>query len=223
MFCRFIDTAEYVAEQLTASLGKNVTVRAVTGTLPPAERIARIEELAAAPGQHVLVATDCLSEGVNLQEHFQAVVHYDLAWNPTRHEQREGRVDRFGQRSNTVRAVTLYGRDNQIDGIVLEVLLRKHDAIRKATGVAVPVPDNSEAVVEALMEGLLLSGRDAEQLGLDLDIQEKQRGSLYPVGVSGRTRTQRPDQVRPTRHQTRRSRRRTPRDPRHPRHQRRSR
>jgi SNF2 family DNA or RNA helicase len=45
----------------------------------------------------VLVATDCLSEGVNLQEHFDAVVHYDLSWNPTRHEQREGRVDRFGQ------------------------------------------------------------------------------------------------------------------------------
>jgi superfamily II DNA/RNA helicase len=71
-----------VAEQLSAALGKKVTVRAVTGTLPPAERVARIEELAATPGQHVLVATDCLSEGVNLQENFQAVVHYDLAWNP---------------------------------------------------------------------------------------------------------------------------------------------
>ena len=178
VFCRFIDTADYVAEQLGAALGKKVTVRAVTGTLPPAERVARIEELAATPGQHVLVATDCLSEGVNLQESFQAVVHYDLAWNPTRHEQREGRVDRFGQRADTVRAVTLYGRDNQIDGIVLEVLLRKHEAIRKATGVAVPVPDNSEAVVEALVEGLLLRGRDAEQLGLELDLEEK-RDTLH--------------------------------------------
>ncbi|WP_231984702.1 helicase-related protein [Mycobacterium sp. 852014-52144_SCH5372336] len=178
VFCRFIDTADYVAEQLSASLGKNVTIRAVTGTLPPAERLARIEELTAEPGQHVLVATDCLSEGVNLQENFQAVVHYDLAWNPTRHEQREGRVDRFGQRADTVRAVTLYGRDNQIDGIVLDVLLRKHEAIRKATGVAVPVPDNSEAVVEALMEGLLLRGRDAEQLGLELDLEEK-RDTLH--------------------------------------------
>lgn len=178
VFCRFIDTADYVAEQLSASLGKNVTIRAVTGTLPPAERLARIEELTAEPGQYVLVATDCLSEGVNLQENFQAVVHYDLAWNPTRHEQREGRVDRFGQRADTVRAVTLYGRDNQIDGIVLDVLLRKHEAIRKATGVAVPVPDNSEAVVEALMEGLLLRGRDAEQLGLELDLEEK-RDTLF--------------------------------------------
>ncbi|MBY6366539.1 helicase-related protein [Rhodococcoides corynebacterioides] len=178
VFCRFIDTADYVEEQLQKALGRGVTVRAVTGTLPPTERVARIDELTATTGRHVLVATDCLSEGVNLQDSFQAVVHYDLAWNPTRHEQREGRVDRFGQRAEQVRAVTLYGRDNQIDGIVLEVLLRKHEAIRKATGVSVPVPDNNSAVVEALMEGLLLRGADAEQLSLDLDVQEKQL-SLY--------------------------------------------
>ncbi len=96
VFCRFIPTAEYVAEHLAASLGKKAHVAAMTGTLPPAERRDRIHDLTAEPGRHVLVATDCLSEGVNLQEHFQAVVHYDLAWNPTRHEQREGRVDRFG-------------------------------------------------------------------------------------------------------------------------------
>ncbi|MBS9534341.1 DEAD/DEAH box helicase [Mycobacterium sp. M1] len=178
VFCRFIDTADYVAEQLSAALGKNVTVRAVTGALPPDERIARIDELAAVPSRHVLVATDCLSEGVNLQDNFQAVIHYDLAWNPTRHEQREGRVDRFGQTADTVRTVMLYGRDNQIDGIVLEVLLRKHQAIRKATGVSVPVPDSSDAVVQALMEGLLLRGQDAEQLSLDLGVQE-QRDALY--------------------------------------------
>lgn len=178
VFCRFIDTADYVAEELGQALGRNVTVRSVTGTLPPDERVARIAELTAAPGRHVLVATDCLSEGVNLQDAFQAVVHYDLAWNPTRHEQREGRVDRFGQRAKQVRAVTLYGRDNHIDGIVLEVLLRKHEAIRKATGVSVPVPDSNDAVVEALMEGLLLRGRDSEQLSLDLGVQAKQR-ELY--------------------------------------------
>ena len=59
----------------------------------------RVAELAAFD-RRVLVATDCLSEGINLQEHFDAVVHYDLAWNPTRHEQREGRVDRYGQRAD---------------------------------------------------------------------------------------------------------------------------
>ena len=101
-------------------------------------------EMKPLPELHILVATDVLAEGVNLQASFQAVVHYDLAWNPTRHEQREGRVDRFGQRSADVRVVTIYGRDNGIDGKVLEVLIRKHREIRKSTGISVPVPDEAD-------------------------------------------------------------------------------
>jgi superfamily II DNA or RNA helicase len=167
VFCRFIDTAEYVAEHLTKTLGKTATVDCVTGTLPPAEREKRIADLGDTEGRRVLVATDCLSEGVNLQDLFQAVVHYDLAWNPTRHEQREGRVDRFGQPREVVRAVTIYGRDNRVDGIVLEVLLHKHEEIRKALGISVPVPDNSDTVVEAVLEGLLLRERDPEQLAFE--------------------------------------------------------
>ena len=63
----------------------------------------------------------------------------------------------------------------------LEVFQRKHQAIRKATGVSVPVPDDSDSVVQAVIEGLLLRGRDyaADQLTLDLGgIAEAQRGSL---------------------------------------------
>ena len=188
VFCRFIHTADYVATQLSGALGKDVTVASVTGALPPELRVARIDELTTTPGRHVLVATDCLSEGVNLQDAFQAVVHYDLAWNPTRHEQREGRVDRFGQTRDIVRAITIYGRDNQIDGIVLDVLLRKHRAIRKATGVSVPVPDDSDSVVEALMEGLLLRGRrDEAQLTLDLGLAEK-RDDLHHAWESAAER-----------------------------------
>jgi hypothetical protein len=190
VFCRFIHTADYVAEHLATKLGRNVTVASVTGTLPPELREARIAELTDVPGRHVLIATDCLSEGVNLQDHFQAVVHYDLAWNPTRHEQREGRVDRFGQTRDVVRAVTLYGRDNRIDGIVLDVLLRKHQAIRKATGVSVPVPDESDGVIEALMEGLLLRGDDANQLTLDLGLEQR-RDVLHKAWESAAEREDR--------------------------------
>ncbi|XGB38631.1 MAG: hypothetical protein LVT47_09795 [Cyanobacteria bacterium LVE1205-1] len=50
-----------------------------------------------------LVATDCLSESVNLQEHFSAVLHYDLPWNPNRLEQRGGRVDYYGQKALKVK------------------------------------------------------------------------------------------------------------------------
>ena len=178
VFCRFIDTAEYVAAHLTTELKKGVTVAAVTGTLPPSEREQRIRDLVETDGRHVLIATDCLSEGVNLQEGFQAVIHYDLAWNPTRHEQREGRVDRFGQKAEVVRAVTIFGTDTRIDGIVLDILIRKHREIAKATGVSVPVPDSSDTVVEALLEGLLLRGQDPDQLVFDLGL-EQQRNDLH--------------------------------------------
>ncbi|WP_322489063.1 helicase-related protein [Chloroflexus sp.] len=134
-----------------------MTVEAVTGLLPHDEREARVLALAEHP-KRVLVATDCLSEGINLQHQFNAVLHYDLSWNPTRHEQREGRIDRFGQPDPTVRVITYYGVDNQIDGIVLDVLIRKHRAIRNALGVSVPAPIDSDAVVEAIFEGLLLRG-----------------------------------------------------------------
>ena len=160
IFCRFIETANYVAEHLKTKL-RGVDVAAVTGLLAPDLRENAIEELAAATQQgrrRVLVATDCLSEGINLQAYFDAVVHYDLPWNPTRLEQREGRVDRFGQKKEKVRALLIYGKDNAIDGIVLDVLLRKHRQIRKTLGVSVPVPANTDSVVEAIFEGLLLRG-----------------------------------------------------------------
>ena len=141
-----------MAAELRSRLPKGVEVAAVTGQLPPAEREERVAALAKSP-KRVLVCTDCLSEGINLQEHFDAVIHYDLSWNPTRHEQREGRVDRYGQPSKIVRVVTYYGVDNQIDGLVLDVLIRKHKTIRSSLGVSVPVPANTNQVIEAVFEG----------------------------------------------------------------------
>ena len=155
VFCRFIPTAGYVAERLRAQLPQDVRIAAVTGELAPDDREERVRLLGEAP-RRVLVCTDCLSEGINLQEWFDAVVHYDLSWNPTRHEQRAGRVDRFGQLRPKVRVLTYYGTDNGIDGIVLDVLLRKHKRIRDRLGVAVPVPSDPNAVMEAVLEGLLL-------------------------------------------------------------------
>jgi hypothetical protein len=105
----------------------------------------------------VLVATDCLSEGINLQEHFTGVLHYDLPWNPNRLEQREGRVDRFGQMAPTVKACLLYGADNPIDGIVLEVLLRKVREIKRATGINVPFPEDSQSIIDTITQALLLN------------------------------------------------------------------
>lgn len=167
VFCRYIATAHYLAAALREKF-KTTTVKAVTGELTPDEREAAVEELGDGETR-VLVATDCLSEGINLQGLFTAVVHYDLSWNPTRHEQREGRVDRFGQKAREVRSTMLYGEDNPVDGAVLQVILRKAESIRKELGVLVPMPDNEGKLTQALMNAVLLrKGHLNAQSQLDL-------------------------------------------------------
>jgi superfamily II DNA or RNA helicase len=161
IFCRYIPTVDYYANEL-AQRFPDVEVRGVSGKFPSSERAEIVAEL----GQHprrILVASDCLSEGINLQHHFDAVVHADLAWTPTRHEQREGRVDRLGQPCKIVKVVTYFGQDNGIDGIVLEVLLRRHTAIRNAMGYSVPIPGDANAVAAAILEATILrEGRGAQ-------------------------------------------------------------
>ncbi len=163
VFCRYIATAHYLGRYLRDAL-KGATVGVVTGELTSDERKAKVEDLGEAE-RRVLVATDCLSEGINLQDHFDAVVHYDLSWNPTRHEQREGRVDRFGQKRDVVRATLIYGANNPVDGAVLEVILRKAEKIREELGVPVPLPDDGHTLSQALMKAVLLrrSERDARR------------------------------------------------------------
>jgi superfamily II DNA or RNA helicase len=167
VFCRYIATAHYLAAALQEKF-KSATVKAVTGELTPDEREAAVDQLGESESR-VLVATDCLSEGINLQGLFTAVVHYDLSWNPTRHEQREGRVDRFGQKAREVRSTMLYGEDNPVDGAVLQVILRKAESIRKELGVLVPMPDNEGKLTQALMNAVLLrKGALNAQSQLDL-------------------------------------------------------
>lgn len=171
VFCRFIATAEAVGASLRRDLD-DVVVETVTGDLPSEYREARVEALAEAADRRLLVATDCLSEGINLQAWFDAVLHYDLLWNPTRHQQRQGRIDRFGQPSKLVRTVLIYGENNPVDGAVLNVILRKARRIEQETGVCVPLPDQDGSLTQALMSKVLLHAREHGQLTLDLQIPE---------------------------------------------------
>ena len=161
VFCRYIATAHYVAEHLRKHFPK-ATIEAVTGELTPEERRLKVEDMEnIEEKKRILVATDCLSEGINLQHLFTAVVHYDLAWNPTRHEQREGRVDRFGQQASEVRCTMLYGQDNPVDGFVLNVILRKGEAIQKELGVLVPLPEDNARINQALVKAALMKRNKA--------------------------------------------------------------
>jgi superfamily II DNA or RNA helicase len=178
VFCRYLATAGHVRDKLRKAFPK-LMIEAVTGILTPDERRDRVADMAPADGekqvQRILVATDCLSEGINLQQLFDTVIHYDLSWNPTRHQQREGRVDRFGQPAELVRSIMMFSPDSAIDGAVLDVILRKANKIRKTTGVTVPLPDERGPVTDALMASMMLRRGTHQQLSLDLRLDDGTR------------------------------------------------
>jgi len=101
----------------------------------------------------ILLATDCAAEGIDLQNHCSRVIHYEIPWNPNRMEQRNGRIDRHGQRSPCVWIYHFVGKGfekqaskvtrnpGELDGD-LEFLLRavlKVETIREDIGKVGPV------------------------------------------------------------------------------------
>lgn len=109
----------------------------------------------------ILLATDCASEGINLQNHCWQLIHYEIPWNPNRMEQRNGRVDRHGQKNPEVHVHHFVGagfdatKPGQAPGDLegdLEFLLRaalKVEAIREDLGKVGPVI--ADQVEEAML------------------------------------------------------------------------
>jgi ERCC4-related helicase len=81
----------------------------------------------------ILICTDAAREGINLQTHCADLIHIDLPWNPSRLEQRNGRIDRKLQP-----AAQIYCRyfcyDQREADIVLDALVRKTETIRDELG-----------------------------------------------------------------------------------------
>lgn len=187
LFCRYIATAQYIGALLKQELSRRfngIDIQVVTSEDPDEVRKARIDDMRV-DAPRVLVATDCLSEGINLQDKFTAVLHYDLPWNPNRLEQREGRIDRFGQTAPVVKTYLYYGKNNPIDGVVLKVLLRKVQEIRKATGISVPFPEDSKSLMDSVMQAVLLSReKKVESLQQSLDYGELDAVNKAEIEVS---------------------------------------
>lgn len=59
----------------------------------------------------ILIATDCISEGQNLQD-CSVIINYDIHWNPVRLIQRYGRIDRIGSKNKTIKAINFWVSDN---------------------------------------------------------------------------------------------------------------
>ncbi len=86
----------------------------------------------ASPDALILVATDIAGEGLNLHECCHHLVHFELPWNPNRLEQRNGRIDRYGQTKPPAIAY-LYAADSY-EGEVLSRLVQKIEAQLKKLG-----------------------------------------------------------------------------------------
>ena len=128
VFTAFADTARYLHDQLhpwasnelcinvalvagdggnRTSLGRSDYDDILTNFAPRAKRRAEQPQFSQDEEIELLIATDCISEGQNLQD-CDLLVNYDIHWNPVRIIQRFGRIDRIGSRNTAVRLVNFW-------------------------------------------------------------------------------------------------------------------
>lgn len=107
----------------------------------------------------ILLATDAASEGVDLQNHCANLIHYEIPWNPNRLEQRNGRIDRHGQRAEQVNIYHFVG-----SGFSRSASETEAEAKAKA-GQASSDPGSLEADHEFLMRAVLKVEQIREDLG----------------------------------------------------------
>src|SRR5208337_2265898 len=132
-----------------------------TGSTTPEAREALKNAFNARPDKNdlrILIATDAAREGLNLQRHCADLFHFDLPWNPSRLEQRNGRIDRKLQPAKQV--ICRYFRYEQREAdIVLEALVRKTETIRELLGSVGQVIE--DRIAKRLAEGGIGKGQAA--------------------------------------------------------------
>ena len=146
IFTEYADTKRYLVTQLESLLGNQGAGRILTfhGGMNENAREDVKRAFNASPSEHpvrILVATDAAREGVNLQNHCADLFHFDLPWNPSRMEQRNGRIDRKLQRAEVVRC-HFFVLPQRAEDRVLEVLVERTNTIRDELGVFPPLLDS---------------------------------------------------------------------------------
>ena len=100
VFTEYAATLEWIVDVLTQR-GYRPVLEVIQGSTSPEDREDVRARFSADPTEHpvrVLVATDSAGEGIDLQAHCHRLVNFDVPFNPSRLEQRIGRIDRYGQR-----------------------------------------------------------------------------------------------------------------------------
>ena len=155
LFTEYEDTRRYLERCLREAIahtdrsGERIAIFA--GTTSPQVREDVKHAFNTEPKDHplrILIATDAAREGLNLQRHCADLYHFDLPWNPSRLDQRNGRIDRKLQPAGEVFCRYFFYRQRPEDR-VLKVLVEKAERIRAELGSAATV----------------LEGRVAESMG----------------------------------------------------------
>lgn len=182
IFTDYVDTKRYLERQLRDLLGDAEMERRVasfSGGMSEDNRERLKAQFNADPDEEplrILIATDAAREGVNLQNHCKHLIHFDIPWNPSKLEQRNGRIDRKLQQALQVWCHYFVMEDRPEDR-VMEVLVRKTEVIRQELGSLSPLVQRQ--VDEALEGGIDLDQLDALQGQLEgMDAASTERGAL---------------------------------------------
>lgn len=140
IFTEYADTKAYLFEQLRTALSStdylDERIRAFHGGMGDEAREEVKRAFNSEPADdrlRILIATDAAREGVNLQNHCADLFHFDVPWNPSRMEQRNGRIDRKLQRAEVVRC-HYFVLTQRPEDRVLEILVKKTRTIQAELG-----------------------------------------------------------------------------------------
>ena len=161
VFTEYRDTLDAIRIHLDAEPDFRDRYVVLHGGLTRQQRLRRQDQFAQSKTR-VLLATDAASEGLNLQQYCRRVIHVELPWNPNRLEQRNGRVDRYGQtRPPIIRY--LYYPDSPED----DVLAKLVDKIEQMTRDYVSTPDILGVIqgTEAIQNDLTALDAEAPDVG----------------------------------------------------------
>ena len=177
VFTTFKDTANYLYAQLDGlarELGFNMAMvsgdetrtavgdnnfNAILSNFAPVAR----NRASVGDAIDLLIATDCISEGQNLQD-CDTVLNYDIHWNPVRLIQRFGRIDRIGSRSNSVRMINYWPTDD------MDVYLKLESRVQARMAIADLAASGDEDPFTEADAQLELNFRDHQLLRLREEI-----------------------------------------------------
>ena len=172
VFMFFKSTLRLVASRLR---DEGIGCESISGDDARDDRPGIIERFRERPNLHVLLSTEVGSEGLDFQ-FCDAVVSYDLPWNPMLVEQRIGRIDRFGQREPQVVVASFFAEET-IDTRILERLYMRVGVFEQAIGELEPIlgPEISGLQADAFTRDLTLEQQERRANDAVLRIEEGRR------------------------------------------------